>query len=83
MIAFVHDAARLIREGHTVIDTHRQLWVFLLEDAAELDEVCTTTKMRCLSEVAAGEDVAGAQVYEVGARGELASHFDHVVVGSS
>ena len=41
----VEDAARLVGEGHAVIDTHRQLRILLLEDAAELDEVCTTAEV--------------------------------------
>ena len=65
--AFIHDASRLVCEGHAVVDTHRQLRVLLLEDTAELDEVCAPSEMRGLREVAAGEDMAGAQMYEVGA----------------
>ena len=79
----VEDSARLVGEGHAVIDTHRQLRILLLEDATELDEVCTTAEVGGLCEVAIGEDVAGAQMDEVGARSELAGEIDHVVVGAS
>ena len=83
MARLVEDAAGLIGERHTMIDTHRQTRVLLLEDAGKLDEVGTTAQVAGLGEVAVGEDVAAAEVYEVGARSELAGKIDHVVVGTS
>ena len=61
----VEHATRLVGEGHTVIHTHRQIGILLLEDTTELDEVCTSAQMAGFREVAVGEDMAGAQVYEV------------------
>ncbi len=55
---------------------------FLFEDAAELDEVGPSAEVAGFGEVAVGEDVAGAQVHEVGARGKLAGHGDDIVIGS-
>ena len=66
-----------------MIDTHRETGVLLLEDAGKLDEVGTTAQVAGLSEVTIGEDVAAAEVYEVGARSELLGKIDHVVVGTS
>lgn len=43
---------------HAVIHTHRELRILLLEDAAELDDVCTTAEVTCLCEVAVREDMA-------------------------
>ena len=83
MARLVEDAARLIGERHAMIDAHRETGVLLLEDAGKLDEVGTTAQVAGLGEVAVGEDVAAAEVYEVGARSELAGKIDHVVVGTS
>ena len=83
MTGFIHDAAGLVGEGHAVVNTHGELWVLLLEDAGELDEVGTTAQMRCFGEVAVREDMTGAEVYEMGARSKLLSHLHHVVIGSS
>ena len=82
MARLIEDAARLIGERHAMIDTHRETGILLLEDAGKLDEVGTTAQVAGLGEVAVGEDVAAAEVYEVGARSELAGKSDHVVVGS-
>ena len=82
MARLIEDAARLIGERHAMIDTHRETGVLLLEDAGKLDEVGTTAQVAGLGEVAVGEDVAAAEVYEVGARSELLGKIDHVVVGS-
>ena len=82
VMGLVHDAAILVGEGHAVIDAHGQLGIFLLKDAAELDEVGTSAQVGGFGEVAVGEDVAGAQVYEVGARSELAGHLHDIVVGT-
>ena len=71
MTALVHDTTRDIGKCHTVIHAHGQFGVLFLKDAAELDEVGTTTQMAGLGEVAIGEDVAGAQMNEVGAGSEL------------
>ena len=62
----VHDATRLVGKRHAVVHTHRQGGILLFEDAAELDEVGTTAKVRSLGEVAIGEDMARAQMHEVG-----------------
>ena len=43
--ALIEDAARLVGKRHTVIYTHRQLWVFFLENPAQLDEVGTSAQM--------------------------------------
>ena len=83
MARLVEDAARLIGERHAMIDAHRQTGILLLEDAGKLDEVGTTAQVAGLGEVTIGEDVAAAEVYEVGARSELAGKIDHVVVGTS
>ena len=82
MTGFIHDAAGLVGEGHTMVNTHRELWVLLLEDAGELDKVGTTAQMRCFGEVAIGEDMTGTEVYEMGARRKLLSHLHYVVIGS-
>ena len=58
MRRLVHDATRLVGEGHTMIHTHGQSGIFLLEDAAEFNQVGTTAQVRGLGEVAIGEDVA-------------------------
>ena len=78
----VEDATGLVGEGHAVIHTHRQLWVLLLEDAAEFNKVSASAEVACFCEVAIGEDVAGAQMDEVGARSELTGEVHHVVVGT-
>lgn len=67
MTRLVHDATLLVGERHAMVDTHRQLWVLLLEDTAQLDEVGTSTQVTCLCEVAIREDMTGAEVYEMGA----------------
>ena len=58
MARLVHDASRLIGEGHAVVDTHGKVGVLLLEDAAQLNQVGTSTQMTSFCEVAIGEDVA-------------------------
>ena len=78
----VEDAARLVGEGHAVVDAHRQAGILLLEDAGQFDEVGAASQMAGLGEVAVGEDMAGAQVHEMGARSELAGQFHHVVIGT-
>ena len=83
MARLVEDAARLIGERHAMIDAHRQTGILLLEDAGKLNEVGTTAQVAGLGEVAVGEDVAAAEVHEVGARSELAGKINHVVVGTS
>ena len=91
MSRLIEHATRLIGEGHTVIDmnwetTTRVAHAFLLgllEDATELDEVCTTAEVACLSEVAIREDVARAEVNEVGAISELLSECDRIVMLTS
>ncbi len=54
----VEDSAGLIGKGHTVVNTHRQLWVFLLENPCQLNEVGTSAQVAGFSEVAVGEDMA-------------------------
>ena len=88
MCRLVEDTAWLVGEGHAVVNAHWQtttavalaLLLGLLEDAAELDEVATTAQVRCLGEVAVGEDVARTEVYEMGAVGKLTSHGNDIVV---
>lgn len=88
MVALVEHATWLINESHAMIDTHWEttarvalaLLLSLLEDAAELDEVATTAQVRSLGEVAIREDVARAEVNEVGAIGKLVGHSHTVVV---
>ena len=63
-----------------MIHTHGQLGILFLEDAAELDEVGTTTQVTGLSEVAIGEDMAGAQMNEMGAGSELLSEIDYIII---
>jgi hypothetical protein len=67
MTALIHDAARLVGKGHTVVYAHGQLWILLFEDSAELNQVGTTAQVRGFSKVAIGEDVARTQVNEMGA----------------
>ena len=55
----------------------------LLEDAAKLDEVGTSAKVRCLCEVAVREDMARTEVYEVCAVSKLLSHSNTVVMLAS
>ena len=83
MARLVEDAAGLIGERHAMIDTHRETWVLLFEDAGKLDEVGATAQVAGLGEVTVGEDVAAAEVYEVGTRSELLGKINHVVVGTS
>ena len=45
MTALIHDTARSVGEGHTMVYTHGQSWILLLEDAAELDEVSTSSEV--------------------------------------
>ena len=78
----VHDTARLVGECHTVVHTHGQLWILLLEDATQFDEVGTSAQVAGLGEVAIGEDVTRTQVNEVGARGKLLSQLHHIVIGT-
>ena len=54
----VHNAALLVGEGHSVINTHRKLWILFFKDAAQFYKVGTTAQMTCLGEVAIREDVA-------------------------
>ena len=54
----IHDAARLIGEGHSVVNAHGQFRILFLEDAAKLDEVGTSAQMTGFREVAVGEDMA-------------------------
>ena len=54
----VHDATGNVGEGHAMIHTHGEFRVGFLEDTAEFDEVCPTTEVGGLGEVAIGEDVA-------------------------
>jgi hypothetical protein len=67
VVGLIHHAARNVGEGHTVVHTHRQLWVLFFEDAAELDEVGATAQVTGLREVSVGEYVARTQVNEVSA----------------
>ena len=67
VVALVHYAARLVGERHAVVYTHGQGWILLFKDAAELDDIGTSAQMAGFREVAVGEDVATAQVNEVGA----------------
>jgi hypothetical protein len=78
----VEDTARLVGKRHTVVNTHGQLWILLLEDTAKLDEVGTSAQMAGLGEVAVGEDVARTQVNEVGARSKLLGQLNDVVVST-
>ena len=78
----VHDATRLVGEGHTVVYAHGKIRILLLEDTAEFDDVSTSAQMAGLREVAVGEDVAAAQVDEVGARSELLGHLHYIVIGT-
>ena len=78
----VHDAARLVGKGHTVIYAHRQLGVLFLKDTAELNQVGTSAEVRSLCEVAIGEDVARAQMNEVCARSKLLGEVDHIVIST-
>ena len=78
----VHDAAGRVGEGHAVVHAHRQGGILLLEDADELDEVRPAAEVRGLGEVAVREDVAGAQVHEMGAGSELLRQVHDVVVGA-
>ena len=80
--AFIHDASRLVCEGHAVVDTHRQLRVLLLKDTAELDEVGTSAKVRSLCKVAIREDMARAQMNEVGTRSELLCELYHIIIST-
>ena len=41
-----------------MVNAHGQLWIFLLENAAQFDEVGASAQMAGLGEVAIGEDVA-------------------------
>ena len=43
-----------------MIDAHGQVGILFLKDAAEFNDVSTSTQMACLGEVAIGEDVARA-----------------------
>ena len=56
----------------TVVDAHGQSGIGALEDAAKLHKVGTSAKVAGFGEVAIGEDVARAQMDEMGARGILA-----------
>ena len=80
--ALVHNSTRLIGKGHTMIHTHGQSGILLLEDTAQLDQVGTTAQVRGLSKVAIGEDVARTQVNEVCARGKLLSQLNHIVISA-
>ena len=78
----------LIGEGHAMIYSHRQsatrialaFLLCLLEDAAKLYQMATTTQVRSLGEVTVREDVAGTKVNEMGAVGKLLRHGNTVVV---
>ena len=47
-----------VSKNLNVIHAHGELGIFLLEDAAQLNQVGTTAQVRGLGEVAGGEDVA-------------------------
>ena len=88
VVALIKHTTWLIGKGHTVIHTHRQsatrialtLVLRLLEDAAKLNQMATSTQVRSFSEVTIREDVAGTKVNEVGAVGKLLCHCHTVVV---
>ena len=82
MTALVHNATRLIGKGHTMIHTHGQSRILLLEDTAQLNQIGTTAQVRGLSKVAIGEDVARTQVNEVCARGKLLRQLNHIVISA-
>ena len=82
MTRLVHDAARLVGERHTVVYAPGELWVLLLKDSCQFDEVGTTAQMAGLGEIAIGEDVTGAQMNEMGATGKLLRQVDNLVVGT-
>ena len=85
MVALIEYAAWLISKGHAVIHTHRQsatrialaFLLRLLEDAAKIYQMATSTQMGCLGEVTVREDVAGTQVNEVSAVGKTALPLPH------
>ena len=66
LVALVEHTTRLVCECHAVVNTHRKtttavalsVLLCLLEDAAKLDEVATTAKVRSLCEVSVREDMA-------------------------
>lgn len=88
VVGLIEHATRLVGEGHTMIHTHRQttaavalaILLCLLEDAHELYQIATAAKVRSLGKVAVREDVAAAEVNEMGAVSKLASHRHYVVV---
>ncbi len=67
MARFIHDAAGLVGEGHTVVNAHGQFGIFFLENAAKLDEVGTSSKVTGFREVAVGEDMTRTKMHKVGA----------------
>lgn len=88
MVALIKHTTWLIGEGHAMIYSHRQsatrialaFLLCLLEDAAKLYQMATTTQVRSLGEVTVREDVAGTKVNEMGAVGKLLCHSYTVVV---
>ena len=78
----VHDAAGGVGEGHAVVHAHRQGRIFLFEDPDQFDEVRAAAQVRRLGEVPIRENVAGAQVHEMGAGCELPRQRDDVVIGA-
>ena len=83
MTALVEYTTRLVGKRHSVIHTHRQLRILLLENPTELDEVCASAQMAGLREVAVGEDMARTQVNEVGARSKLLGQFYYIIICTS
>ena len=91
MCRLIEHATRLIGEGHTMIDTNWEttarvalaFLLSLLEDAAKLNEICTTAEVAGFGEVAIREDVARTKVNEMGAISELLSECDRVIMLAS
>ncbi|KXB48998.1 hypothetical protein HMPREF1870_00227 [Bacteroidales bacterium KA00344] len=63
-----------------MIHAHGELRIGLLKDARQFDDVGSATKMACLGEVAVGEDVAAAQMYEPSAGGIFPGQLHQIVL---
>ena len=65
-----------------MIHTHWQVWILLLEDTSQFDDVGTSAQVACFGEVAVREDMAGTEMNKMRAWSKLASHFHHIVIST-
>ena len=63
-----------------MIDTHWQLRIFFLKDTAKFYDICTSTKMTCLSKISIWENVTRTQMNEMCTRSKLLCHLYNIII---